>query len=460
MRNRHFIPLLLTLLALFSCGKAPAGPEVPEGPTPELPDDDGVLSVLAIGNSFSVDGMEYLYDILKAAGEEKVFLGNLYISGCTLETHDGHFQADDAAYTYYTNSTGTWNKATGHKPLGVLEEREWDIITLQQASGISGKGDTFDPYLTDLVSIVKEKCPEAKLYWHMTWAYQGNSTHSAFPNYGSDQMTMYNAIVNTVRQKVLTKEAFVKVIPSGTAIQNLRTSLYGDTVTRDGHHLSYDVGRFTAALTWAGIISGADPQNIDWNPAQYVYTKTQLNAIREAAANAVRSPYAVTESSYPPEPAVEKETLEDYIRAAGKDPADYTKMDIPFTIFAYYNSTNATMLSTMYTHENSTQSNLDEFVTTPIYDRTQLPQGTLIVIKDGYQYRPEGWITLTTKNESSARPGNVTTSVQEVTAGWWGSWNYRAFNICKPDGSKRTKFTEETAAEACKAFGIFIPVQD
>lgn len=454
MRNRHFIPLLLTLLALFSCGKAPAGPEVPEGPAPELPDDDGVLSVLAIGNSFSVDGMEYLYDILKAAGEEKVFLGNLYIGGCSLETHDEHFKADDAAYTYYTNSTGTWNKATNHKPLAALEERDWDIITLQQASGVSGKGDTFDPYLTDLVSIVREKCPEAKLYWHMTWAYQGNSTHSAFPDYGSNQMTMYNAIVNAVRQKVLTKEEFVKVIPSGTAIQNLRTSLYGDTVTRDGHHLSYDAGRFAAALTWAGTLCGTDSQSIDWHPAAYTYSDKQLGAIREAAANAILSPYTVTESSYPPEPVVERQTLEDYIRAAGKDPAGYTKLNIPFTIFAYYNSSNPTMLSTMYTLENPNgQTNLHDFCATPIYTKEDLPSGTLIVVKSGFQYRPEGWITLTTKNSSSTRPQNVTANLTEVNAAWWGSWNYRAFNLLK---NPRATLTEADAKEVCASFGIFI----
>ena len=448
--RKTFTLMLLASLALFSCGKGPAGPGEPEGP---LPEQNNAISVLAIGNSFSVDGMEYLYDILKAAGEEKVFLGNLYISGCTLETHDGHFKADDAAYTYYTNSTGTWNKATAYKPLAALEEREWDIITLQQASGISGKGDTFDPYLTDLVSIVKEKCPDAKLYWHMTWAYQGNSTHSAFPNYGSDQMTMYNAIVNAVRQKVLTKEEFVKVIPSGTAIQNLRTSLYGDTVTRDGYHLSYDVGRLTAALTWAGIICGADPQRIDWHPTQYVYSETQLDAIREAAANAVRSPYTITESSYPPEPVVEMETLEDYILAAGKNPSDYTKMDIPFTIFAYYNSTNATMLSTMYTLENPNgQTNLHDFCATPIYTKEDLPDGTLIVVKSGFQYRPEGWITLTTKNSSATRPQNVTANLTEVNASWWGDWNYRAFNLLK---NPRATLSESDAAEVCASFGIF-----
>ena len=43
--------------------------------------EDGVLKILTIGNSFSVDCMEYVYQIAKAAGVEKVKLGNLYQPG-------------------------------------------------------------------------------------------------------------------------------------------------------------------------------------------------------------------------------------------------------------------------------------------------------------------------------------------------------------------------------------------
>ncbi len=44
----------------------------------ELPTE---IKILAIGNSYSVDGMEYLWNILTDAGVEKVTLGNLYIAG-------------------------------------------------------------------------------------------------------------------------------------------------------------------------------------------------------------------------------------------------------------------------------------------------------------------------------------------------------------------------------------------
>ena len=45
------------------------------------------VKILAIGNSFSDDAMEHLAVILKGAGVENISLGNLYIGGCSLETH-------------------------------------------------------------------------------------------------------------------------------------------------------------------------------------------------------------------------------------------------------------------------------------------------------------------------------------------------------------------------------------
>ena len=44
------------------------------------------LYILAIGNSFSVDAMQYLYQILQELGYRDIYLGNLYIGGCTLQT--------------------------------------------------------------------------------------------------------------------------------------------------------------------------------------------------------------------------------------------------------------------------------------------------------------------------------------------------------------------------------------
>ena len=68
------------------------------------------LKVLAIGNSFSVDAMEYLWDICDSAGYDDVVLGNLYIGGCSLDTHWSNMQSGASAYEYYVNEFGYWTK--------------------------------------------------------------------------------------------------------------------------------------------------------------------------------------------------------------------------------------------------------------------------------------------------------------------------------------------------------------
>ena len=45
------------------------------------------LRILAIGNSFSDDGMEHLPALLEDMGIENVEVARLYIGGCSLERH-------------------------------------------------------------------------------------------------------------------------------------------------------------------------------------------------------------------------------------------------------------------------------------------------------------------------------------------------------------------------------------
>jgi hypothetical protein len=117
----------------------------------------------------------------------------------------------------------------------------------------------------------------------MTWAYQQDSNHWAFPRYGCDQAAMYNAILHTVRSEILTNTAYAGIIPSGVAIQNLRATPVGDTVTRDGFHMSESHGRYAAALTWAQTLCGVDPDTVDWLPEAFAdVIRPDLPYIREA----------------------------------------------------------------------------------------------------------------------------------------------------------------------------------
>lgn len=50
-----------------------------------------------------------------------------------------------------------------------------------------------------------------------------------------------------------------------------------------------------------------------------------------------------------------------------------------------------------------------DYIATPIYTKSDLPNGTLIVQQSGNMYRPEGWTALDVISEG--RPGNVTANL-------------------------------------------------
>ena len=284
------------------------------------------LKVLAIGNSFSDDAMAYLAIIAKAAGIEEIVLGNLYIGGCSMATHYDNANVNHPNYTYRKNTGDGWVNTPNTSIETALADEEWTIITMQQVSQNSGLGHTIEgsspnfPYLSSLITTIQGKIKykfkyeeTPKIYWHMTWAYAQNSTHGGFANYGKDQMTMYNAIVGTVRETIAPffakKQADKKLtgfIPSGTAIQNLRSSYFEDAmVTRDGYHLSYTTGRFTASLTWFRTLTGLSIDELDFSDdASLVFLTDDLEMIKESVNNAYLNPYAITQSQYTTDLAV------------------------------------------------------------------------------------------------------------------------------------------------------------
>ena len=263
--------LAFLLCVLLLCGCAPTTPEETTAPPTteaalDIPtlSDGKTLKVLAIGNSFSNNTTDYLYQVAAAHGCTDITVGRLYIGGCSLQKHISNAQADAPEYTYYKNTTGTWDKMEAVTLLYGLQDEAWDIITMQQSSALSGNAESYGSPLDNLITYVNENKtnPNAKLVWHMTWAYQQDSTQSAFANYGSSQEIMYQAILQAVEQKILTNSAFSAVIPAGTAVQNARTSFIGDTITRDGYHLN-DFGKVIGAYMWFVTFTGKPLESIN-----------------------------------------------------------------------------------------------------------------------------------------------------------------------------------------------------
>ena len=125
------------------------------------------MRILSIGNSFSQDATRYLHDIAKADGVN-LQAANLYIGGCPLERHYRNLQSGSRDYELQFDGHMTGFFVSLDE---ALLSRQWDIITLQQVSGLSGKYESYVPHLDRLIAIVSKAQPQAELVWHMTWSY-------------------------------------------------------------------------------------------------------------------------------------------------------------------------------------------------------------------------------------------------------------------------------------------------
>ena len=254
------------------------------------------VRILAIGNSFSQDAVEqYLHELAEAEGISTI-IGNMFIGGCSLERHVKNARDNAPAYAYRKIGTDGKKREKGKMSLEtVLADEDWDYVSLQQASPFSGMYETYEASLPELIEYVKARLPKkTKLMLHQTWAYASTSKHSGFKNYNCNQLTMYQAIADAVKKAAKANKIKI-VIPSGTAIQNARTSFIGDHLNRDGYHLDVKIGRYTAACTWFERIS---KHNVVGNP----YTPEGLDEARKAVAQkaahaAVKHPYKVTDLS-------------------------------------------------------------------------------------------------------------------------------------------------------------------
>ena len=290
MRKIHYV-LLVLVLAIAEV-LAVACLQARRQSSRQVPSE---LKVLCIGNSFSIDAVEN--NLVQLAAERGIDLtvGNLYIGGCSLERHALNIRRDSAAYSYRlmrrNKETGEFERiVTEEVPiLQALQSDEWDVVTMQQASHYSGQWFTYEPFLTELMDSVKlHILPKTKLYWYMTWAYQKDATHPAFkPNYNCDQRYMYDEICGC-NYMVLKSHHFDGFIPGGVAVQKARATKLGDTLCRDGYHLSFTCGRYLMACLWLEVLTGKSAVGCKYMPEDMTVEERRI--VQEVAHRVAQHP--------------------------------------------------------------------------------------------------------------------------------------------------------------------------
>lgn len=220
------------------------------------------MNVLCIGNSFSQDATRYLHQI----SDDKIFVRNLYIGGCSLETHMINIKENNAFYEYQKN--GRMLKMVSIND--VLKKRKWDYVTIQQVSHFSGMVETYEPFTEFLINYIKKECPSAEIVFHRTWSYDPSSDHFGFAYYNKSTDYMYERIVEA--SSAIADKYGLRTIDNATAIQKAREldefnpEKGGVSINRDGFHLSLDYGRYLAGLTMFKFFTGKSATEVSYAP--------------------------------------------------------------------------------------------------------------------------------------------------------------------------------------------------
>lgn len=225
------------------------------------------MKILSIGNSFSEDSTAYLHKISEA-GSRQIDVSNLYIGGCSFEMHACNIKSGEKKYRLEYNGIYTDRKVSVNE---MLKADRWDIVTVQQASYDSGIPASYGENGKYVIDYIRNTSPYSKIYFHETWSYEEGSDHPAFGKYGYSSPEMYSAI-KSASEKFCSENGNIPIIPCGEVINKLRGKNEfdvlsgGESLCRDGYHMSLFYGRYTLAAVWFEIFSGEDIRNVSFFP--------------------------------------------------------------------------------------------------------------------------------------------------------------------------------------------------
>ena len=352
---KKFLAFFLAVICCFSLLACGGAGEKENNETPKV-EDDGVMKILMIGHSLGNDSTYLLPDIARKNGVTNLVMGVIYHSGCRLGQHVDYISNNAAQYAYYEfdNSTDQeyWLRADasgsfhafhsgdGNDTLiedGTIAQtmefgisrHDWDIVVMQ--AGVFEAANGVDSsYQLNIAADIKtiqdyvlekdiEKGTTPKFAWNITWtcpsddmlndSYRGHLSNL----FAGDADAMYDAIAATAKDVIAPAYNWDYILPSGTALQNARSSKFEPKdLYRDMIHAS-DFGRVIIGYTWFCTLFGKtiDECNIDVVDSELLIdllmrntgkdlelTQEQKDVLVESVKNAMANPYAVTPSQY------------------------------------------------------------------------------------------------------------------------------------------------------------------
>ena len=232
------------------------------------------MNILCIGNSFSQDATRYLHDIARKRGLH-IDVANLFIGGCSLETHYRNMLSGEAAYELQYNGHPTGFRVSLRQ---ALLNRKWDAVTLQQASHLSFLDGSYQPYADALAEFVRSIQPNTCLTVHQTWAYEDGSDRLRDVAGFRTSKEMLDEVVKCYHAMDHSIDADC-FIPSGQLLGKLLESGI-EKVHRDAFHASLGLGRYALALLWLRMLTAQEAADDDFSDLDEPATPRELAIVR------------------------------------------------------------------------------------------------------------------------------------------------------------------------------------
>lgn len=298
MKATRIFSILLIAALLVGCSGNTDAPAASQKTTVPVEEDDGILNILMVGNSFSFYFTDELYGMLTKAGiEAKVC--NIYYSGCKLEQHWTWWKTGESQYDFFVIDADGKTKTEGTNLEFCLKQQKWDVITLQEGSAKMRHGEPANElekssiYRDELYGFFAQKHPTAKLYWHQTWAYQVGFNRDSYQVDAAEQAAYHE------RQRAyalsVCEENKVERIPSGDAWKLVRDDGYDNLCARlakdnglgDFYH-DGDIGggQYLNACVWFEVLTGQSCVGNAFRP-DYELSEELITTLQNAAHQAV-----------------------------------------------------------------------------------------------------------------------------------------------------------------------------
>lgn len=264
--------------------------------------DDGKINILAIGNSYTQDSFKWVAQIADSLDINDYHFANMFRSGRSVPEHANAAMTDKADYAYETYAVEGMTDVKNVTIKQALDDKAWDIVIFQTSPTGAASADGYED-LDVLIEYIKgSEGMDVKFMWQNSWAFARHDYPETFPNYNANRLeqgkTLYADENGNYSQQLMhgmIKDTLVEqfvdgayadvigldgVIPVGLAIQGARDTgkdfripqenpiNYWD-LTRDGYHLSNNLGKYIAGLTILRQLTGKD----------IVYTDTIYNSL-------------------------------------------------------------------------------------------------------------------------------------------------------------------------------------